>query len=89
MSVLEAISCGLPALLSDSEKSASVQFALNEKFIFRKNEPTDLSLKIDYWVEHRKKLTEYAAKYRLHSRSFAIEKSADKIDKLYRRYARN
>ena len=89
MSVLEAISCGLPALVSDSEKSASVQFALNEKFIFRKNGPSDLSLKIDYWFEHREELKEYAEKYRLHSRSFTIEKSVERIDELYRQYARN
>lgn len=89
MSVLEAISCGLPALVSDSEKSASVQFALSEKFIFRKNDPVDLSHKIDYWVEHREELKEYAEKYHLHSRSFTIDKSVVRIDELYRQYARN
>lgn len=89
ISVLEAISCGLPALVSDSEKSASVQFALSEKFIFKKNDPMDLALKIDYWVEHREELKECAEKYRLHSRGYTIDKSVERIDELYRQYARN
>jgi 1,2-diacylglycerol 3-alpha-glucosyltransferase len=89
MAVLEAIACGLPALVSDSQKSATGQFALNEKFLFTSGRPVDLSHKIDYWIEHKKELQEYHKRYRGFSRRFLIDESIKKLDCLYRKYARN
>lgn len=53
LSCLEAIGCGLPALISDSPNSAASQFAMNEQFLFHMDDPDSLAEKIDYWYEHR------------------------------------
>lgn len=52
ISCLEAMSCGLVPLISSSPRSATKSFALDERNLFRSNDPKDLATKIDYWIEH-------------------------------------
>lgn len=52
ISCLEAITCGLVPVISDSKRSATNNFALNDTNLFRNNSSTDLAKKIDYWIEH-------------------------------------
>ena len=59
MSCMEAFACGLVPIIANSPKSATPQFALDERSLFRVNDPEDLAKKIDYWIEHedeRKKM---------------------------------
>ena len=42
MTVLEAMGCGLPALIADCPKSATKQFALNQMFLFNMDDVGDL-----------------------------------------------
>lgn len=49
---LEAIMCGKLTIVSDSRLSATRQFALNEKCIFKTRNPKDLARVIDYWIDH-------------------------------------
>lgn len=56
LSTSEAIGCGLPCLISNSEHSAASQFALDNRFIFESDNPEDLAKHIDYWYEHRDEL---------------------------------
>lgn len=72
MSCMEAFSAGLVPVISNSEKSATPQFALDERSLFRAGDSQDLAKKIDYWIEHEdeKKAMELeysklAQKYRL------------------------
>lgn len=58
LSCLEAIGCGLPCLIGNSINSASSQFALDDRFIFKADNPDDLTDKIDYWFENRTRLAE-------------------------------
>jgi len=53
LTCLEAIGCGLPALISDSTNSAASQFALDDEFLFRTDDADSLAKRIDYWYEHR------------------------------------
>ncbi|MFC2102458.1 glycosyltransferase [Bacteroidota bacterium] len=73
LSCLEAIGCGLPCLVSDSNYSAAPQFALDNTFLFASDDPDDLAEKLNYWYEHRaelrspemkKRVLEEAAQYR-------------------------
>lgn len=63
ISCLEAIKCGLVPVISDSKKSATNRFALDEKSLFKNNDSKDLANKIDYWIEHPEEKAEYAQKY--------------------------
>ncbi|MFH1295799.1 MAG: glycosyltransferase [Bacteroidota bacterium] len=73
LSCLEAIGCGLPCLVSDSDYSAAPQFALDDRFLFTSDDPDHLAGRLDYWYEHRdelrsadmkKKVLDEAAQYR-------------------------
>lgn len=48
---------------SDSPKSATKYYALDEKSLFKCNDAKDLAAKIDWWIEHPKEKEEYSAKY--------------------------
>lgn len=63
MSVLEAIGCGCPALISDSSTSASSQFALDDRFKFKSGNVRSLVNKIDYWYENRSDLMDISKSY--------------------------
>ncbi|WP_163565719.1 glycosyltransferase [Helicobacter suis] len=49
---LEAMSCGVVPVISDSKISATNQFALDARSLFKSNDAKDLAQKIDYWLEH-------------------------------------
>lgn len=53
LSTSEAIGCGLPCLISDSQYSAASQFALDDRFLFTSDDADSLAKKIDYWYENR------------------------------------
>lgn len=83
MAVLEAIGCGLPALISDAEHSASAQFALNEGFLFKAGNLQSLTTKMDYWIEHETELRESRAAYLEKAQAYAFDASAQYARSLY------
>jgi len=52
ISCLEAMSCGLVPIIADSPRSATRHFALGPNNLFAFNNPADLAIKIDYWLDH-------------------------------------
>ena len=52
ISCLEAISCGLVPVISDSPRCATQAYALTDRSKFRFNSPADLAAKIDWWLDH-------------------------------------
>ena len=72
ISCLEAVTCGLVPVISDSRISATKQFALFPNSLFKSGDAQDCADKIDYWFEHpeEKKIAsqmyiESSQKYRL------------------------
>ncbi len=63
ISCLEAISCGLVPLISSSPRSATKNFAFDERNLFRSNDPKDLAARIDYWIEHDEERKKMSSKY--------------------------
>ncbi|MBP5664833.1 MAG: glycosyltransferase [Clostridia bacterium] len=59
---LEAISCGLVPVVSDSPRCATKYFAPDEKCIFKCNDSADLARKIDFWIENPALREEYSAR---------------------------
>jgi Glycosyltransferase len=49
---LEAISCGLVPIISNSPRCATKAFAIDSNNLFKCNDSNDLAKKIDYWIEH-------------------------------------
>lgn len=60
---LEAVACGKLVVVSDSKLSATKDFAIDEKCIFKCRKPRDLARVIDYWFEHPEDRKAYEKKY--------------------------
>ena len=63
ISCLEAISCGLVPVISDSPRSATRAFALTEMNTFECDNADDLRDKIDYWFDHPEELRRCSEQY--------------------------
>lgn len=63
ISCLEAIACGKLTIVSDSKLSATRDFAIDDKCVFKNRDPKDLARVIDYWIEHSEKIAEYEDMY--------------------------
>jgi len=84
MSVLESMSAGLPALISDAKESAASAFALNDDFRFPAGDAATLSAKIDALFEDRAKLTAARSLYRERARAFDFQASVGRLVEIYR-----
>ena len=69
---LEAVAAGLVPVIADSPLSATPQFALDERSLFKAGDAKDLAERIDWWYEHAstrhqmgKTYAQSAEKYRL------------------------
>ena len=52
MSCMEAFACGLVPVIADSPRSATPQFALDERSLFPAGDTDALAERIDWWIEH-------------------------------------
>ena len=83
MTVLEAIACGLPPIIAASPKSASKQFALDQRSLFKYDDVNELTDKIGYWIEHADELANAKKRYLAFAQEFNIDKSAEKLEAVY------
>lgn len=84
MVVLEAKACGKPIIISDSEMSASRFFVDGNGFLFKTKNHLDLAEKAIILIID-KDLREKMGKISLEkSKNFDIERSADKLEEVYR-----
>ncbi len=60
---LEAIRGGLVPVISQSPRSATPAFALDDKNLFRVNDPADLRRKMEYWLDHPEERQERSRAY--------------------------
>ncbi len=84
MAVMEAIGCGLPALIANAKHSASTQFALNERFLFISGDVENLSSQIDYWINHREELKASGQDYQEKAKQYSFTVCAQQTEDLYR-----
>ena len=79
---LEAICSGKPTIVSNSKKSATSGFAVDERCIFKNNNPQDLAQKIDYFIENEAFRKEIADKYYENANQFNQSQCMDEMEKM-------
>ena len=60
--------------------SATVQFALDARSLYRADDPRDLAEKIDYWIEHPEEKKEMSQKYAESGKKYQLEDSITKME---------
>ncbi len=82
ISCLEAITCGLVPVISNSPRSATRFFALDEKNLFRCNDSTDLAEKIDWWLSHPEEKAERSREYLGYTKQFDQDVCMDRMEQM-------
>ena len=83
ISCLEAITCGLVPIISDSKKSATNHFALHDCNLFKAGNSDDLAQKIDYFIEHEEEKEKLQDEYIEYAKQFEIERCVDKMVEMF------
>lgn len=83
ISCIEAITCGKVPIISNSKKSATRFFALDDRSLFDAGNPKSLAKKIDYWIEHDEEKTKMENKYIESAKKFNIDNSIDEMIKMF------
>lgn len=83
IAALEAISCGVVPIIADSKVSATRQFALDSRSLFRAGDASDLSEKITYWIEHTQEREEASKLYAKSAQNYTLESSITKAIAMY------
>ena len=82
ISCLEAIACGMIPVIADSRKSATRKFALDERCLYKSRHINDLTMHLDYWIEHPEEKEALANKYQDFIKQFDFEECMDKMEKM-------
>ena len=83
ISCMEAFTCGLVPVISDSEICATKQFALGEHNLFRKGKYASLREKIEWFIEHPDEKAELSKQYVEYAKQFAIEACVDRMVEVF------
>jgi 1,2-diacylglycerol 3-alpha-glucosyltransferase len=84
MSVLEAMSAGLPPVIADAKESAASRFALGPDFLFPAGDAATLAHRIDNLIEDPKKLASAREEYRERAEQFNFDASVGSLVQIYR-----
>ena len=84
ISCLEAIACGNVPIISNSNESATVQFAMDEDSLFEHGNSDDLARKVDYFLDNPKILEEKRKAYSEFANKFRIENSVKLMEEMFR-----
>lgn len=79
---LEAIACGKLTIVSDSPLSATKEFAVDNRCIFKSRDYKDLARVIDYWIENKEERQLVADKYLNSSFTFNQEECMKRMEQM-------
>ena len=84
MSCMEAFACGLVPVIADSPRSATPQFALDERSLFPAGDVDTLAKRIDYWIEHPEERREMEHRYAENAKKYSLENSILQTEEMFR-----
>ena len=85
VSCMEAFACGLVPIISDSRRSATGQFALGPRNLFRSGSPSSLAERIDGWIDDPAALDAASDTYARYAELYAVDRSVKAIERVYAR----
>ena len=83
ISCIEAFAMGLVPIIANSSRSATTQFALDEKSKFIAGDSQDLAKKIDYWLDNKEEKEKMEKEYAKSAEKYRIGKSIEKIEEMF------
>lgn len=83
ISCLEAIKCGKVPVIANSPGCATKAFALDERSLFKVNNPRDLSDKIDYWFDHDDERIRMSLEYAKSPVVDSVEVSMNRMEDMF------
>ena len=84
MSCTEAFACGLVPVIALSPRSATSQFALDERSLFPAGDSAALAERIDWWLEHPREREEMERRYAAHAKQYTLERSMEQMEEMFR-----
>ena len=84
ISCIEAFSCGIVPIISDSKISATNQFALDELNLFNKGNFISLRDKSEYWYDNPELKAKRSEEYIEYSKQFALENCVYKLEDVFK-----
>lgn len=84
MSCMEAFATGLVPVIADSPRSATPQFALEERSLFPAGDSAALAERIDWWIEHPQHRQEMEHRYAESARQYSLENSIRLAEGMFR-----
>ena len=88
VSCMEAFACGLVPVISDSRRSATGQFALEPRNLFRSGDPSSLAERIDGWIDDPAALDAASDTYARYAELYGVDRSVKAIERVYARAGR-
>lgn len=85
ISCMEAFACGLVPIISNSDRCAARQFAIDERSLFIHGDSEDLAKKIDYWIEHEDEKKKMETQYAELAKQYSIDASVNKFERFLQR----
>ncbi|WP_432987414.1 glycosyltransferase [Dactylosporangium sp. CA-233914] len=85
VSCMEAFSCGLVPIISDSRHSATGQFALTPANLFHAGDPASLAERIDAWIDDPPALAAASEAYTRYAELYRVDRSVKAIERVYAR----
>lgn len=82
ISCIEAFATGLVPIIANSSESATPQFALDDRSLFRAGDPQDLAAKIDYWIDHPQERLQMEQRYADQGEKYSLARSVSLFEQM-------
>lgn len=83
ISCMEAFTCGLVPIISNSEYTATKQFAQDPHCLFEKGNPDSLTAQIEYFYEHPEVKAELSKKYIEYAKQYALDYCVTALERVF------